>query len=294
MTILVTGAAGNVGRNVVRQLVERGHDVRALTRRARPGAAPEGVRVQEGDLTRPETLKDALAGVDALFLFPVAATAEEVVGMAKSAGVRRVVVLSSGAVTAGYDTDFHLPVERAVEASGLEWTHVRPGEFAMNKLALWGPPIRAERVVREPAPDAGWFPVHEQDIADVAVLALTEEGHAGQAYTLNGPELLTHRRQVELIAEAMGEEIRIEVVTPQQAREIYLAQGGFAAENADFLLGFEEYGGNGNESDPSSETEAEAFDLSSLGPMPTAEAVTGRPARTFAQWARDHADAFRA
>ncbi|CAM5611734.1 hypothetical protein [Streptomyces coeruleorubidus] len=97
---------------------------------------------------------------------------------------------------------------------------------------------------------------------------------------------------MELIAEAMGEEIRLEVVTPQKAREIYLAQGGFAAENADFLLGFEDYAGD--ESDPSPETEAEAFDLSSLGPMPTAEAVTGRPARTFAQWARDHADAFRA
>ncbi|GAA2734659.1 NAD(P)H-binding protein [Streptomyces nogalater] len=288
MTILVTGATGNVGRNIVRRLVEKGHDVRALTRQARDGAFPAGVRVHEGDLTRPETLTDALEGVDALFLFPVAATAEEVVAMAKTAGVRRIVVLSSGAVTTGFDTDFHLPVERAVEASGLEWTHVRPGEFAMNKLELWGPPIRAERVVRDPAPDAAWFPVHEQDIADVAVLALTEEGHAGQAYTLNGPELLTRRRQVELIAEAIGEDIRFEVVTPQEAREIYLAQGGFAAENADFLLGFEDYGGD--ESDPS---EVEAFDPTALGPMPTAEAVTGRPARTFAQWAKDHADAFR-
>ncbi|MFF5676361.1 SDR family oxidoreductase [Streptomyces hygroscopicus] len=288
MTILVTGATGNVGRHVVRQLVAQGHDVRALTRRVRAAAFPERVRVHEGDLARPETLRDTLEGVDALFLFPVAATAEEVVGMAKTAGVRRIVVLSSGAVTTGFDTDFHLPVERAVEASGLEWTHVRPGEFAVNKLALWGPPIRAERVVRDPAPDAAWFPVHEQDIADVAVAVLTKDGHAGKAYTLNGPELLTRRRQVELIAEAIGEEIRFEVVTPQEAREIYLAQGGFAAENADFLLGFEDYGGD--ESDPS---EVEAFDPSSLGPMPTAEAVTGRPARTFAQWAWDHAEEFR-
>lgn len=116
MTILVTGATGNVGRNVVRRLVARGHDVRALTRGARAGAFPDGVRVHEGDLTRPETLKDALEGVDALFLFPVAATAEEVVGMARTAGVRRIVVLSSGAVTTGFDTDFHLPVEQAVEA----------------------------------------------------------------------------------------------------------------------------------------------------------------------------------
>ncbi|MGX5210337.1 SDR family oxidoreductase [Streptomyces violaceus] len=288
MTILVTGAAGHVGRNIVRQLVETGHDVRALTRRSRTGAFPQRVRVHEGDLTRPQTLTGALEGVDALFLFPVAATAEEVVGLAKAAGVQRIVVLSSGAVTSGFDTDFHLPVEQAVEASGLEWTHVRPGEFAMNKLALWGPPIRAERVVRDPFPDAAWFPVHERDIADVALLALTEEGHAGQAYTLNGPELLTHRRQVELIAEAMGEEIRFESVTPQEAREVYLAQGGFAAQNAGFLLGFEDYGGD--EPDPS---QAEAFDPPSFGPVPTAEAVTGRPARTFAQWARDHAQAFR-
>lgn len=86
----------------------------------------------------------------------------------------------------------------------------------------------------------------------------------------------------------MGEEIRFEVVTPQEAREIYLAQGGFAAENADFLLGFEDYGGG--ESDPS---EVEAFDPSSLGSMPTVEAATGKPARTFAQWATDHAADFR-
>ncbi|MFD5741679.1 SDR family oxidoreductase [Streptomyces massasporeus] len=181
MTILVTGAAGNVGRNIVQQLADKGHDVRALTRRARPGAFPRGIRVHEGDLTRPRTLTDALKGVDALFLFPVAGTAAEVVARAKAAGVQRVVVLSSGAVTSGFDTDFHLPVEQATESSGLEWTHVRPGEFAMNKLALWGPPIRAERVVRDPFPDAAWFPVHERDIADVAVLALTEEGHSGQA-----------------------------------------------------------------------------------------------------------------
>ncbi|MFJ8713120.1 NAD(P)H-binding protein [Streptomyces violaceus] len=288
MTILVTGAAGHVGRNIVRQLVETGHDVRALTRGSRSGAFPQRVRVHEGDLTRPQTLTGALEGVDALFLFPVAATAEEVVGLAEAAGVQRIVVLSSGAVTSGFDTDFHLPVEQAVESSGLEWTHVRPGEFAMNKLALWGPPIRAERVVRDPFPDAAWFPVHERDIADVALLALTEESHAGQAYTLNGPELLTHRRQVKLIAEAMGEKIRFESVTPQEAREIYLAQGGFAAQNAGFLLGFEDYGGD--EPDPA---QAEAFDPVSFGPVPTAEAVTGRPARTFAQWARDHAQAFR-
>ncbi|MFD7505986.1 NAD(P)H-binding protein [Streptomyces sp. NPDC059850] len=287
MAILVTGATGNVGRNVVRQLVEAKEEVRALTRSRHPVGIPDAVRAVTGDLMRPESLTDALKGVDRMFLFPVAETAREVVDLARQAGVRRIVVLSSGAVTAGFDSDFHLPVERAVEESGLEWTHVRPGEFAMNKLALWGPSIRAEGVVREPHPDAAWYPVHERDIADVAILALLEDGHRGRAYTLNGPEMLSHRRQVELIAEAIGRPIRFDVVSREEAREIYREQGGFAAASADFLLGIEDY--SGGETDPQA---FEEFDDAAAGPVPTAEEATGVPARTFAQWAHDHARDF--
>ncbi|WP_338780163.1 NAD(P)H-binding protein [Streptomyces sp. DG1A-41] len=287
MAILVTGATGNVGRNVVRRLAEAGAEVRALSRSPRPAGLPEAVRATAGDLTQPESLVDALKGVDRMYLFPVAETARDVVALARQAGVRRIVVLSSGAVTAGFDTDFHLPVERAVEESGLEWTHVRPGEFAMNKLALWGPSIRAEGVVRDPYPDAAWCPVHEQDIADVAALALLEDGHCGRAYTLNGPDMLSQRRQVELIAEAIGRPIRFEVVSRDEAREIYREQGGFAAENADFLLGFEDY--SGDETDPQAPAES---DPTAAGPASTAEEVTGFPARTFAQWAHDHAREF--
>jgi uncharacterized protein YbjT (DUF2867 family) len=236
---------------------------------------------------QPESFADALKGVDRMYLFPVAETAWEVVALARQAGVRRVVVLSSGAVTTGFDSNFHLPVEQAVEASGLEWTHVRPGEFAMNKLALWGPSIRAEGVVRDPNPDAAWCPVHEQDIADVAALALLEDGHCGRAYTLNGPEMLSHRRQVELIAEATGRPIRFEVVSRDEARENYRKQGGFAAANADFLLGFEDYSGGARDLQALKE-----FDPTATGPVPTAEEATGVPARTFAQWAHDHAREF--
>ncbi|MER7080975.1 Uncharacterized conserved protein YbjT, contains NAD(P)-binding and DUF2867 domains [Saccharopolyspora kobensis] len=286
MTILITGATGNVGSRVVRRLADAGEPVRALTRNPR-AAFPAGVAAVRGDLARPDSLTEAFRGVERLFLFPVPETAREVVAAAERAGVQRVVVLSSGAVTGGFDTHFHLPVEQAVEASGMAWTHVRPGEFALNKLWMWGPSIRAEGVVRDPNPDAvAWYPTHEQDIADVAVTALLADGHSGRAYDVNGPDLLTHREQIELIAEAVGREIRIAEVTPHEAREFYRAQGGFAAENADFLLGFEDY--SGAEADPS---ELADFDKSAVPPMPTSAPITGR-ARGFAEWAKDHAADF--
>ncbi|WP_067134159.1 NAD(P)H-binding protein [Microtetraspora malaysiensis] len=283
MRILVTGATGNVGRLVVEQLVQAGLSVRALSRNPRGGALPDGVEVVRGDLAEPESLRPAVEGVERMYLFPFAATAPDVVRLAREAGVRRVVTLSSGAVTTGHDTSFHLPVEQAVEASGMEWTHVRPGEFMLNKLWLWGPSIRAERVVREPFPDLAWYPVHERDIADVATAALLEDGHGGAAYTLNGPELISRRDQVRAIVEAIGKDIRLEAVTPAKARELYLAQGGFAAANADFLTGFQTY--SGEEAD-SAQVEEPAPAASA--PMPTSEEVTGKPARTFADWARDH------
>jgi uncharacterized protein YbjT (DUF2867 family) len=287
MTILVTGATGNVGRNVVRGLVEAGQRVRALTRNPDKASFPPEVEVVGGDLRRPDALPEALGGVERMYLFPVAATAQAVVDLARESGVRRIVVLSSGAVTGGVDTTFHLPVEQAVESSGLEWTHVRPGEFALNKLWLWGPSIRAERVVRDPFPEGAWYPVHEKDIADVATAALLEDAHVGKAYTLNGPELISHRQQVNAIADALGEPIRFELITPDEAREIYRRQGGFAAANADFLLGYQNY--SGDDSDPSVK---EDFKPPADLDMPTAKLAIGR-ARTFAEWARDHADDFR-
>ncbi|MFD3687770.1 NAD(P)H-binding protein [Nocardiopsis sp. NPDC058631] len=290
MTVLVTGATGNVGRLVVRRLHDAGLPVRAMTRTSLHPDLPRAVEVVHGDLAFPDTLTDALRGVDRLYLFPVPGAASEVVRRAVEAGVRRIVTLSSAAVTGGYDTDFHLPVEQAVESSGVEWTHVRPGEFALNKLWLWGPSIRTGNIVRDPEPEAAWYPTHEADIADVAVAALLGDGHAGTAHTFGGPELISHREQVEAISRALGREIRFEVVTPEEAREHYRAQGGFAADNADMLLGFTDYSGG----DADADTWAEAAEPTGPDGAPaTASEVTGRPARTFAEWARDHADDFR-
>jgi uncharacterized protein YbjT (DUF2867 family) len=285
MTILVTGATGQVGRHVVAQLAAAGEQVRALTRDPARAALPEGVDVVTGDLLEPDSLP--LHGVSAMYLFPEPRTARAVVAAAARAGVTRIVTLSSGAVTGGFDTDFQLPVEQAVEASGLEWTHLRPGEFASNTLKLWGPSIRSSRVVRYHDPDWRGLPIHEADIAAVGVAALCSPGHHGRAYDLTGPARISAREQVRAISAALGEEVRFEEVSPAESREILKRQGGWAAENADFLTGFESYS-------PSAvpELTSEEWDRA-LAPLPTVEEVTGRPSRTFASWAVDHAADFR-
>ncbi|MFI6540630.1 NAD(P)H-binding protein [Nonomuraea sp. NPDC050547] len=288
MTVLVTGATGFVGRNVVKQLVDAGAEVRATTRR--PEAAhglPDGVEVAGADLERPRTLEAALEGVRALYLFPVEETAEEVVALAKEAGVRRIVDLSGASVSVGLH---HNPVETVVEKSGLEWTHVRPGGFMANMLQLWAPSVRAERVVRYPFADEPMNLVHEADIAAVAVRALLEDGHHGRAYTITGPASWTVREQVAAIGAALGEPVRYEEVSRERARELLKAQGGFAAASADLMLGFVDYdGGAASGEDGYSEQDWSALER----PWPDLEQVLGRPGRTYADWARDHIGDFR-
>ncbi|MGS2642363.1 NAD(P)H-binding protein [Streptosporangium sp. LJ11] len=269
MTILVTGATGTVGRHVVDGLLRAGASVRALTRSPERAGLPPEVEVVRGDLTDPGTVESALTGVDRMYLFPVPETAETVTRLAAKAGVRHIVVLSS--VSAAYaegdlSGDQHRTVEQAVEASGLAWTHVRPGEFMANVLFLWAPSIRAENVVRAPYGDAESAMVHEADIADVAVKALLEDGHAGATYALTGPQALTKVEQVRIIAEVLDRDVRFEELTRPQARELWISQG-MPPEAADWLL----------EPPP-----AKAV----VGPF--AEQVTGRPSRTFAQWVADH------
>ncbi|MEU4330630.1 SDR family oxidoreductase [Nonomuraea dietziae] len=287
MKILVTGATGIVGRHVVDQLVRAGVSVRALTRNPAAAQLPPQVEVVEGDLTAPAGMAAALEGVERMYLFSVADSAREVVTLARQAGVGRIVVLSAASVTAGLHTN---PVEQAVEESGLEWTHVRPCGFMTNMLQIWAPSIRAERVVRYPFADEPMNLIHEADIAAVAVAALLEDGHHGRAYTLTGPGLVTVREQVAAIAEALGEPVRYEEVSRERARELMKAQGGFAAESADLMLGFVEYGGQAaGGADGYAEQDWSAL----MRVWPDVEQVTGRAPRGYAEWARDHLADFR-
>jgi uncharacterized protein YbjT (DUF2867 family) len=287
MNMLVTGATGFVGRQVVEQLLRAGVRVRALTRNPATAGLPAEVEVVQGDLTAPASLAPALAGIERMYLFPVDETAREVVALAQQAGVRRIVDLSAASVTAGLHTN---PVEHIVEESGLEWTHVRPCGFMANMLQIWAPSIRAERVVRYPFADEPMNLIHEADIAAVATAALLEDGHAGNAYTLTGPALITVREQVQAIGAALGEAVRYEEVTRERARELMKAQGGFAAESADLMLGFIDYGG-GEAAGADGYADQDWSAL--MKPWPDVQQVTGRPARSFAEWAKDHVADFR-
>ncbi|MFH9002672.1 NAD(P)H-binding protein [Streptomyces afghaniensis] len=271
--ILVTGATGTVGRQVVAELLARGHEVRALTRDAAKAALPAGVEVVEGDLTAPDGLAPALEGVTGLHLitfggaaFSPLETGPRILELARAAGVRRVTVLHGGGPT---------PLEDAVRAGeGVDWTVLMPVEFMANALE-WAEGIAASGEVREPFVDRLSAMVHEGDIGAVAAVALTEEGHGGQPYVITGPEVLTVGDKVKTIAEAAGREIALVELTEEQAVEGWRA-AGLPEDVIGFLL--EAYGNTPE------------VGRTVAG---TVEEVTGRPARTFAQWAAEHADVFR-
>lgn len=283
MVVVVFGARGNVGRHVADGLLAAGEQVRAVSRTPAAGRTPQ-LEAVAADLGRPETLPAALEGADTMFLYGMLDPQnpydiEKVVATATTAGIRQVVLLSSVSVL---DPDAgHHPVprlnrtiEQAVQRSGMDWTFLRPGTFATNTRTWWAESIRTDNVVRLPYPLAQSAPVHEKDIAALAVTALTEPGHSHQTYTIYGAESLTLQRQVEHIGEAIDRPIRIEHISDEQARaEVARTMHPVVAE----AIVSQWAAANGVPA------------LTSV----IVEKITGRPAHTYAQWAVDHADDFR-
>jgi uncharacterized protein YbjT (DUF2867 family) len=268
--ILVTGATGNVGRNVVEQLLAEGQEVRALTRDAARARFPDQVDVVSGDLSRPETLPAALDGVERAFLFPVPGQLEGFLDLARRSGVGRIVLLSSSAVTIEHPSPIaraHLDNEQAVALSGLPWTFVRPGAFMANDLR-WAPQIKAEGVVRAPYGNATTAPIDERDIAAVVVTALLHDGQAGCSYTLTGPESLTQIERVQILATVLGRALRFEEQTPGQFRQQMSRLPPYVADSLLELLA-SRVG-----------TTAEITG--------TVRQVTGRPPHSYRQWAAHH------
>jgi uncharacterized protein YbjT (DUF2867 family) len=281
--VLLIGATGNVGRQVLSQLLATGAQVRVLARDPDTISLPPQVEVACGDLTVPETLDRCLLGIDTVFLVwvaPLPTVAACLERIAKNA--QRIVFLSAPLKTA--HPFFQQPnpsralgeqIERLIETSGLQWTFLRPGMFALNALRWWAQQIRASDVLRWPHLAIHTAPIDDRDIAAVAVRALCEDRHAGAEYVLTGPQSLSQAEQISTIGRVIGCPLRVEEISPDEARRELLTI--MPASVVNMLL--DAWG---------AAVGHPAFVTS------TVAEITGAPARTFLHWATDHAAEFRA
>ena len=268
MTIVVTGATGNVGRPLVTRLAAAGVPVRAITRTPTAGRFPGGADVAA-------SVFDALPGASAVFLNSRALGAQlaEVVESARRCGVRKLVVLS--AINADDDFsrqpsrvrgDRNKEVEQFAVDSGLEWVSLRPTVFATNFVGMWSAQIRAGDVVGGPYAAASSAPIVEADIAAVAAHALSTDELVGQRILLTGPQAFTHTELIEIIGTVLGRPLRYVEAPPDVVRQRFVDIGlgaGFADAYIAML--------------------ADAVGKPALVTHDV-EKVTGRPATTFSQW----------
>ncbi|NKX86550.1 NAD(P)H-binding protein [Nocardia coubleae] len=270
--ILVTGATGNVGVEVVRALAEAAEPVRALVRDPSGTDAPHGVEVVAGDLTAPETL--SFDGVRAMFLLP---GYPGVAKAAAQAGVEHIVQLSGVSAatgdTANAITRYMMAAEEEATGSGVAWTILRPCAFASNALR-WLPQLRDGDVIKVPFPGVRTAVLDPQDLGTVAATVLRAGSHHGEILWPTGPHPLTPAEQVAIVAEATGRDLTCLELTDEQARAQMLE-----TTPVEYVDAFFDFYANG------------AIDESIV--RPTVEQILGRAPRTFRQWADDHASAFR-
>jgi uncharacterized protein YbjT (DUF2867 family) len=274
--ILVAGATGNVGGELVRVLADAGEAVRALSRRPTP-RLPEGVEGVVGDLDRPESLADVLDGVGGVFLLSGYKDMPGLLAEVRRAGVGRVVLLSGSSAEGGdmgnAISRYMMLSEAVVRESGVPWTVLRPSGFMSNALR-WTPQLRAGDVVRAPFAGVRVAAIDPHDIAAVAAEALTSAGHEGRIYRLSGPEPLLPADQVRVLAAVLGRSLKFEGQPDAEARSEMEAV--MPTEYVDAFFSFYVEG---------------TLDESKV--YPTVEEVTGRKPHTFEQWAIAHAGAFR-
>jgi uncharacterized protein YbjT (DUF2867 family) len=282
--ILVTGATGNVGRELTSQLDRRGVRFRVLLRDpTRDARVPASAERALGDLSEPRTLAPAFEGVDRVFLLTPGIGTEHVtfaVDAARAAGVRHVVHLSSFNVLGDPMPAmgrWHHEREEVVRASHIPATFLRPGGFMTNALE-WATTIREGGYVLDPLGPGRYAPIDPGDIAAVAALALTEGArHRGNEYTLTGDEALTVAEQVRIIAETIGRQLEVRTATtPEEALRSRYPRGAPQAL-ADALL------------DGLTRSRADTVGLRT----DTVERLLGRRPRSFADWCARHAGAFR-
>lgn len=279
--ILITGATGHVGKHLISLLHAKGYPVRALVRdRTRAAALPDEVEVVVGDLAHPETLLTAFAGVEHVFLMDASHGLDftrNAVAAAKDTGVHRIVNLSS--IGAGLDP---MPImgrsfverEAMIRESGIAWTFLRPSTFMSNAL-WWLPSLKAEGVVRDPIGPGRTASIDPDDIAVVAAIALTQDGHTSHTYTLTGNELQTVQQQVEIVATVLGWRIEYVEITPEEDAQVARTRGMDSASVAVIK--------NLNELFRADGAAVITQDV---------EEVTGQQPASFERWCRRNASAF--
>jgi uncharacterized protein YbjT (DUF2867 family) len=286
--ILIIGATGATGSETVRQLVRRGAEVRAVTRDpAKAAEMPSLARAEivSGDPSKPETLNGAFRGVERAYLVPPTAPAwdelqAELIERARREGVKHLVRMSAigaGPEEPSMSLRFHWRGEKAVEASGLAYTHIRSNSFHQNTL-LDAETLRAEGRFYGCVGDARFAKVDTRDVGEVIAKVLTEEGHEGRTYELTGPEALTYDDMAARLSGALRREIEYVDMPPDDYAGALAGAGlpgWLARELADLYgRGFYRAGGASFVTD-------------------TVERLLGRPPRSYDEFARDHADAFR-
>jgi uncharacterized protein YbjT (DUF2867 family) len=276
MTIVVTGATGNVGRPLVAELAGAGRRVRAVTRTPHTAALPEGVEAVS-------SAADALAGASAVFLNSRALGDElaDVIDLAKRSGVTKLVALS--AINADDDFsrqpsrfrgDRNKEVEQLAVDSGLNWVSLRPAVFVSNFVGMWAAQIRAGDVVGGPYAAASTAPIVESDIAAVAARALITDELVGHKVPLTGPQAFTNSELVETIGTVLGRPLHYHEVPSNFVRQRFVDLG-LGAQFADAYIAML----------------AETLDKPALVTHEV-EKIVGRPAVTFAQWVAQRRDLF--
>lgn len=275
--ILVTGATGNVGGELVRALAGVGEEVRALSRSAIPHGLPEGVEGVVGDLNQPVTLSGALEGVRGVFLLSGYEDMSRLLDEFCKAGVERVVLLSGSSAAVGDQNNaisrYMMRSEAAAQDSGVPWTILRPSAFMSNALQ-WVPQLQAGDVVRGPFANVRVASIDPFDIAAVAAEALSSEGHEGRTYMLTGPESLLPADRVRVLGEVLGRDLRFEGQSDVEARAEMME--AMPVEYVDAFFSFYADG---------------MLDESQV--RPTVQELLGRQPRTFEQWTKARAGAFR-
>ncbi len=282
--ILVTGGTGEVGSEVLRLLSQAGIPARALTRNLQKAQTLPGITWVAGDLAKPETLATAFEGVKTVFLLThyfedMVALQQNAIAAARAAGITHVVKVSAFAASDHSKAPigrWHYEVEKELQASGMGWTMIRPHHFMQNLLA------QAEYVVKDgaiysPSGDGKIPYVDARDVAAVAFVTLTQPGHHGKTYVVTGSEAMSYRQASEIIGGVIGKKLRFVDESPEDARARRIREGVPPAV-IESILAIGAYQRAGGKTVTITATVAD---------------LTGRPPRTVAEFAREHAAAFR-